>query len=155
MPETLPNVRKSIRVPISASEAFDRFTRDMPEWWPLRSHSMSASEGKQPRGVTLQPHTGGRIREIRHDGDVAEWATITIWEPGRRLALDWYVGRRRAEATQIDVSFSDTGDGGSRVDLTHRGFERLGVAGEAAASNYDEGWDFVLGEAFLLACDTR
>lgn len=37
-------------------------------------------------------------------------------------------------------------DGGTRVELEHRGWERLAESGAEKRANYDTGWDFVLGE---------
>jgi hypothetical protein len=155
MPATLPIVRKSVAVPIAPDAAFSLFTEGLQTWWPVETHSLSASEGKLPLALELEPRLGGRIRETRHDGEPMEWATLTAWEPGRRLMLDWYVGRHPSQSTEIDVRFEAAPEGGTTVGLEHTGFERLGPAGEASAVNYDEGWDLVLGERFLRACDGR
>lgn len=154
MTETLPVLRKSVTVPVSPRQAFEIFTDRMAEWWPLESHSLSASEGKTALGVTLTPRAGGRVTETRHDGNPAEWGTITQWDDGKSLTLDWYVGRSPSQATRIAVTFLPA-DSGTEVQLEHTGFERLGVAGEAAAANYEEGWDLVLGECFRGACEAR
>jgi hypothetical protein len=42
------------------------------------------------------------------------------------------------------VRFVPDGDG-SRVELEHRGWERLGEAAAEAREGYDTGWDTVLG----------
>jgi hypothetical protein len=39
-----------------------------------------------------------------------------------------------------------TGEGeGTRVELEHRGWERMGERGEEARGHYDDGWATVLG----------
>lgn len=152
MTETLPAIHKTYALALPPDAAFALFTERLVEWWPLGSHSLSAAEGKVPINVALEPRKGGRITETRHDGNSAEWGRITHWDAGRKLGVDWYVGRDPAQATHFDLSFVATTDGGSRLDLVHAGFERLGPGGAAAAANYDDGWDIVLGEGFAGAC---
>lgn len=151
MTETLPALRKTYSVNQSAARAFEIFTRELAQWWPVGTHSLSGREGKQPQDVRVEPRLGGRISEIRHDGNVAPWGTITTWAPGRRLGVDWYVGRSPTEATHYEIAFRDTPQG-CDVELVHGGFEIHGTAGEAMLANYDEGWDMVLGECFRRAC---
>jgi uncharacterized protein YndB with AHSA1/START domain len=43
----------------------------------------------------------------------------------------------------VEVRFTPE-DGGTRVDLEHRGWERAGAAAEKAAPQYGGGWDLVL-----------
>ncbi|PRY25296.1 activator of Hsp90 ATPase-like protein [Aliiruegeria haliotis] len=151
MPETLPALRKTYVLPLPAEVAFRLFAEELGDWWPLESHSLSALEGKLPLSVRAEPRLGGRIVEIRHDAAEAEWGTFTAWDPVRRIAFDWYVGRERAQATQVEVTFSQRGDE-TVLGLVHSGFENLGPGAEASLANYDEGWDLVLGERFLKAC---
>ena len=104
--------------------------------------------------MTFEPRRGGSVFETRHDGETVDWAEVIDWEPGHRVSLAWHVGRARAHATRVDVNFQPLRDGGTEVVLLHSGFEVLGgVAGEAAAASYDEGWDLVLGERFREACE--
>ncbi len=152
MTDTIPAIRKTFSVPLPPEAAFDRFTAGIGGWWPLGTHSLSASEGKVAQEVRVEPHVGGRVVETRHDGDHADWATITHWEPGRRLGHDWHVGRDRSQATHVALRFTGKA-AATEVELVHDRFERLGAAGEAAAASYDEGWDLVLGERFRQACE--
>ncbi|SNS55608.1 SRPBCC domain-containing protein [Tropicimonas sediminicola] len=153
MPDTVLIVRKTYSLPVTPDTAFRLFTAEIGGWWPVGSHSLSASEGRLPLEIWMEQRQGGRIRERRHDGSVVDWATLTTWLPHERLELDWYVGRARTDATSIMLDFASDGPDATRLLLTHGGFERLGTAGEAAAANYDEGWDLVLGERFLQACE--
>lgn len=153
MTEPLPALKKTIRLPLPAERAFDLFIRDLPRWWPVESHSLSAREGHRPLEIRIEPCAGGRITELRHDGEVADWAELTAWETGRRLELAWHVGRARSHATRIDLRFDSAGPNRCEVTLIHSGFDVLGPAGEAARFNYDEGWDMVLGEHFRQACE--
>ncbi len=139
----LDAVEKTLVVPIGPDEAFDLFTNGMSGWWPLESHSIS---GAAEADVTVEPHKGGRIYETLPGGGRADWATITEWVPGARLAFDWYVGRDPAEATQVSVTFLPEGTG-TRVELVHDGFDRL-AGGAQMRGGYDSGWDMVLGARY-------
>jgi len=145
-------IRKSIHVPLAPAAAFRLFTGGIERWWPVETHSLSASRANgRPRTVRMEPRPGGRIIETLPDGTEAPWATITAWEPGARLSLDWYVGRPAMEATKVEVTFA-TEDGGTRVRLEHSGFERLGEEAAPLRNDYNGGWDFVLGERFGGFC---
>ncbi|QBX99360.1 hypothetical protein E2K80_00295 [Rhodophyticola sp. CCM32] len=147
-------IQKTVHVPLSPDQAFDLFTEDMASWWPLDSHSLSAGDGTTARDVTVEPGKGGKIIETRPDGQTAPWATVTEWAPGARLALDWYVGRDPSEATQITVTFTAEGSG-TRVDLTHGGFEVLASAASGIMAGYQTGWDHVFGACYRNACQSR
>jgi len=139
-------IEKSLNVPMRPKEAFKLFTEHLAEWWPTESHSLSAYSGDLPQDVTVEPRIGGHIVETKADGDTDRWGTITRWEPGAALGVSWYVGRPEDQATDLLVVFTPT-DTGTRVDLTHGGFERLADA-TAMHGNYTNGWDLVLTERF-------
>lgn len=144
-------VKKTITVPLRPEQAFSLFTDDLAKWWPVDSHSVSAAKGDLPRDVKVDRHAGGHITETKADGEPARWGTITNWEPGKSLGISWYVGRDEAEATDIMVVFTPV-DTGTRVDLTHDGFDRLGDAATAMRDQYDPGWTMVLGGCFAGYC---
>ena len=147
-------IEKTVTVPLPPHEAFDLFTKDIAKWWPLDSHSLSASDGQTAANVTIDPREGGQIIETQPDGETAPWATVTEWTPGARLSLDWYVGRDPSEATQITVTFTPEGPG-TRVDLTHGGFAVLASAATETMAGYQTGWDHVLGSCYRGACTKR
>jgi hypothetical protein len=60
------------------------------------------------------------------------------------VAFTWHPGHAEAEAMDVDVRFTRDGDG-TRVELEHRGFERLGKMAKKAYRGYPMGWDYVLG----------
>ena len=143
MPNDLSPIRKAVTVPLTRAEAFRLFTERLEDWWPVESHSLSAADGKRPEAVTVEPGEGGRILETTHDGREAAWGTITDWVPGDRFAFDWHVGRDPADATQVTVRFLPS-DQGTRVELDHGGWERLGETAMARRESYVTGWDLVL-----------
>lgn len=139
-----PPIRKRVTVPLDPARAFHLFTDGIDRWWPKESHSLSARDGEGAKArVRVEPRAGGRVIETRADGSEAPWATVTAWEPGRRFALSWYVGRDAAEATVVDVRFRGI-EGGTVVELEHAGFDVLGKDAGPVSASYTEGWDLVL-----------
>ena len=134
-------VRKSITVPSKPAAAFRRFTDGIAEWWPLESHSVSASAEAR---VAMEGRLGGLIRETALDGTEHLWGTVTEWDPPRRVAFTWHPGRPADTRQEVTVTFRPAGEG-TRVDLVHTGWEHLGEDGAKMRAGYDTGWDFVLG----------
>ena len=145
-------IRKSLHVPLRPKEAFTLFTKNLADWWPVDSHSLSAGDGEVPKDVSVDPQVGGYITETKADGETGRWGTITTWAPGQTLGISWYVGRGEDEATEITVVFTPT-DTGTRVDLTHDGFDHLGAAATTMSGQYDVGWDHVLIHCFGTYCE--
>ena len=145
-------IRKSVTVPLPRDDAFDLFARRIDLWWPKDSHSLAAHEepGKEIT-VHLEPREGGQVVETDPDGTRRPWADVIRFVPGKRLGLKWYVGRPAEEATYVEVSFTQT-DAGTRVDLTHGGFEAFGAEETAMCARYATGWDHVLGHCFAKQC---
>lgn len=140
-------IRKSVTVTAPLDEAFEVFTKRLAKWWPLETHSI----GKERiETVVVDGHAGGQIYERLEDGTEARWATVTAWEPPRRLVLAWQVNPDRPVPTEVEVRFSEEG-AGTRVDLEHRGWEQYEDAQEAS-SYYETGWDLVL-DRYVQATD--
>ncbi len=73
-----------------------------------------------------------------------EWGEITAWEPPRRLGYLWHIRTDRADATEVEITFTDRGDATTRVDIEHRGRERLGARGPSWRDANLRGWNGVL-----------
>ncbi|MBA2616000.1 MAG: DUF4190 domain-containing protein [Actinobacteria bacterium] len=67
------------------------------------------------------------------------------WEPPRRFVLSWQPNPEAPSATEIEVTFTPEGPKRTLVELEHRGWEQLGERSELARTEYDSGWDNVLG----------
>lgn len=120
--------------------AFDVWTRRFGMWWP-RSHSVT---GESALEVVLEPRPGGRIFERTAAGVEHDWGEVTIWEPPHRFGYLWHLRRDRADATDVEIRFIAGLDGTTRVDIVHRGWERLGTEGQAWRDRNRGGWETLL-----------
>ena len=134
-------VRKTVTVECTVEEAFRIFTADALSWWPTGSHSI---HGDEVQDLVFEAREGGEVYEVSANGTRGHWATVLEWDPPARLVLAWNVLLAETEPTEVEVRFSPEGDS-TRVDLEHRGWERLAEGGPEKRSNYDTGWDLVLG----------
>jgi Activator of Hsp90 ATPase homolog 1-like protein len=143
-------VVKTITVKCTPEEAFRYFTEAIGKWWPLATHSCVAfaSEFKDhPVSVMFERRIGGRIFERERSGKEHEWGTVASWNPPKQVTFTWYPGRDQSTAQQVEVAFSAV-EGGTRVVLTHSGFENV-EDGEAERKGYNEGWEGVFVSAFF------
>jgi uncharacterized protein YndB with AHSA1/START domain len=143
----LEPIRRSVSVPLKPAEAFDLFTDRMGSWWPVETHSRAESdfggEDVKVERVEFQARQGGQVLEHLSNGEVLPWADVLTWEPPSRLVLAWKPNSRPAPPTEVEVRFTPDGDG-TRVELEHRGWERLGELAAQAREGYAVGWIPVL-----------
>ena len=78
------------------------------------------------------------------------WGTVTQWEPPHRVAFTWHPGTPEAEATLVEVTFTQGGPGSTVVRLVHSGWERR-PDGASAREGYDSGWEPVIGRFVEVA----
>ncbi len=133
-------VVKSVWVPASPAAAFVRFTDELNTWWPRSDHSVSKTRCVD---VRFDGEVGGRLYEVDDAGNEFEWGRIQAWEPGARFMVSWHPGRPAGEAQQVEVTFTVENDG-TRVELTHRGWEAIGATAQDARNSYNNGWPGVL-----------
>jgi uncharacterized protein YndB with AHSA1/START domain len=138
----IPPVVKEVMVPVSAADAFQRFTDEIHLWWPMRTHSIGRDDC---RHVVLESGVGGKLYEVSGMGDKGPevWGTVTRWDPPHSLSLSWHPGRTSSTAQEVEVEFEEV-NGGTRVRLVHRGWEALGERAVAARADYEGGWLTVL-----------
>jgi uncharacterized protein YndB with AHSA1/START domain len=132
-------VRKTVTVKAPLEHAFNVFTEGIATWWPLDKHSLKQEDADD---VVFEARLGGRVYESWQGGE-ENWGEVLVWEPPRRIVFSWHPGYAPKEATEIEVRFSEEGDG-TKVELEHRGWERLGDRGKEARTGYDSGWTGVL-----------
>ena len=133
-------LRFAFEVACPLEDAFDLWTRRTSSWWPV-SHTVTAEPGLQ---VVFEGRPGGRIFERTPAGREVEWGEITVWEPPHRLSYLWYIRTDRADATEVEIRFTGSGHAPTRVEIEHRGWERLGSRGPGRRHANRAGWDGVL-----------
>jgi uncharacterized protein YndB with AHSA1/START domain len=142
MSTTIAAIRKTIRVEADPDHAFRVFTDGIGRWWPLDRYSIHEHEAET---VVLEPRVGGRLYERSTSGAEADWGEILAYEPPRLVRYTWHPGYEPgAPMTEVEVRFEPEGDG-TRVEIEHRGWERLGDLAAQKQRGYAEGWDDVLG----------
>jgi uncharacterized protein YndB with AHSA1/START domain len=139
-PSPIPPLRKSITVPWTPEESFRRFTADIACWWPLETHSVG---GRRAEKVTFEGRVGGRIYETIRGGEESTWGTVTAWEPPHRVAFTWHPAQSPRRAQSVEICFRPAGTG-TRLELTHSGWEALGEGARSARRAYPLGWTYVL-----------
>lgn len=143
-------IHRSITVGPSQADAFRLFTLEMGSWWPLDTHGRADEfEGVKSERLVFEEREGGRVYEVLTNGVEADWGVVTAWEPPTRVVIDWNPSPDDRPYTEVEVTFTPTTDGSTRVDLLHRYWERLGEeAGAAYRANYEPGWAYVFDERF-------
>ena len=132
-------IRIEFDLACSPDHAFETWTARIATWWPT-SHTVTAEEGVD---VILEPRAGGRIFERTRHGAEHDWGEVTVWEPPHRLGYLWHLRRDRSDATDVEIRFLPM-PGGTRVEIEHRGWERLGAGGQEWRDRNLGGWGGLL-----------
>jgi hypothetical protein len=133
-------IRLSFEVDCPPDRAFDVWTARISGWWPA-DHTVSAEIGL---AVVIEGRPGGRIFERTAAGVEHDWGEVTVWEPPTRFGYLWHLRRDRADATEVEVRFVARGLATTRVEIEHRGWERLGAAGQEWRDRNHGGWSTLL-----------
>jgi len=120
--------------------AFTVWTARIGSWWPA-DHTVTGEDGLT---VVLEGRPGGRIFERTRGGVEHDWGEVTVWEPPARLGYLWHLRRDRAAATDVEIRFIGLGDSRTRVEIEHRGWERLGDEAETWRDRNVGGWTTLL-----------
>jgi uncharacterized protein YndB with AHSA1/START domain len=147
-PPTGEPIRHAVTVPVPVGQAFAAFV-DLARWWP-REYTWAADTLED---IGIDPHReGGLCYERGPHGFTCHWGRVLAWDPPTRLTFTWQITPDRvpqpdpSKASEVDVRFHPTGDGGTRVELEHRAFPRHGDAAisyhQAMAS--PKGWPLIL-----------
>jgi uncharacterized protein YndB with AHSA1/START domain len=141
-------IRKSVVVRRKPEEAFEIFTARLASWWPYTQFSIHQGETAT---CAIEPRVGGEVYEVSKGGERATWGRILEWEPPRRFAMSWHPGVSPDAAQVVELRFTAVAEG-TRVDLEHRDWTRLGADAAEARKNYDGGWATVFEQCYLEAC---
>jgi uncharacterized protein YndB with AHSA1/START domain len=148
VPGSTDVIRKTVIVRCNVESAFRTWTERINSWWP-KGHSRS---GNPETTVLMERGVGGRIFERTPDGVEHDWGRVTAWNPPHHFAYHWYLGSGPQQPTLVDVHFITQENSSTRVDITHRGPELIGVLWSRNNSIYDTAWENVL-PAYVAACD--
>jgi uncharacterized protein YndB with AHSA1/START domain len=132
-------LQMSFDVACSAEHAFGVWTSRIGTWWPP-DHTATG----QAELVVLQSGIGGRIYERTSDGVEHDWGEVTVWEPPTRLVYLWHLRSDRADATEVEIRFVALGAAATRIEIEHRGWERLGNAAGEWRDRNRAGWRTLL-----------
>jgi uncharacterized protein YndB with AHSA1/START domain len=134
-------VHKTLHVRCSRERAFEVFTREIGSWWPVGRYSIGEGTVEE---VIFEEHADGRVYERNTDGAEKDWGRVLAWDPPSSFTMAWSPGSDPEKPTRLEVRFEADGDG-TRVDLTHSGWEILAEGAQESRDNYNGGWDTVLG----------
>lgn len=139
-------VTRSIRVKSTPEKAFKFFTENLGKWWPT-----NFSIGSSPmQDAIMEAGAGGRWYEVGHDGSTCQWGEVLAWNPPNRLVLAWRITAGWQFdpdlLTEVDVSFTDMGNGETEVTLAHRKLENYGDAAAEIVGIFESpgGWNAAL-----------
>jgi hypothetical protein len=135
-----PPVRQSVTVDSTLQHTFDVFVRELAAWWPLDPFSFGGRD--RIRTVTVDRKTGGRVAEHWHDGSELVWGTVLDWREPTGFTMTWNV---TGVPTEVELRFIALGAEQTRVEVEHRGWEKLNDDQLAAACALPGGY---LGGAF-------
>lgn len=135
-------VRQSTLVRSDVAHTFSVFVDTIATWWPLKRFSLGH---ERVVDVSFTPDVGGRIYEVWDDGHTETWGHVLAWDPPNRVVMTWEV---LPTVTEVELVFRSLGPALTRVEVEHRGWERLSpedLAGvRALADSYDTGWATIL-----------
>ena len=151
----IESIRKTLTVEASAQHAFDVFTGNFGNWWPLLTHHIAKVPAET---AIIEPHTGGRWYERGEDGSECEWGKVLVWDPPGRLVMAWQVGgdwQYHADLiTEVEVRFVPEGTDKTRVEFEHRKLEAFGEMAGAIRTALVSGWPGIL-ERFVTAAGSN
>lgn len=106
-----------LEVSVSRARAWDAYVHGLSEWW-LPGWTASGSGLDR---ITVDPHEGGRIVEHSRDGRETDWGEVRDAVPGERFSHTLSLAHD-GDASFVAVTFVDLPQGGTRVRLTHAGW---------------------------------
>jgi hypothetical protein len=133
-------LQMSFNVGCSVEHAFRLWTSQIDMWWPS-DHTVS---GQADLEIVLESGVGGRIYERTSEGIEHDWGEVTVWNPPGQLVYLWHLRQDRADATEVEVRFLTQSATATRIEIEHRGWERLGTAGEERRAQNRGGWESLL-----------
>jgi uncharacterized protein YndB with AHSA1/START domain len=136
-------IEKTLLLACPPERAFALLTEEAGQWWPPdRRHTRDPESS-----IVIEPL--GRFYERAGDGTEVELGVVRVFEPPRRLVLDWYPGTGPAEPTHVEILLVPEG-ACTRVHLTHRAGPLSAESYAKKAAAYERSWTLVFA-AWLAA----
>jgi hypothetical protein len=137
-----PPIRQSTVVRSDVKHTFDVFTTEIGAWWPTRPFSIGQEKVVAAR---VEPRVGGRVYETWADGNEVGWGHVIAWDPPNLFGMTWEI---LAAVTEVELRFTPLGPAVTRVELEHRGWEKLTEdelrAATSVPGGYGAGWARIL-----------
>ena len=143
--ESIMVVRRSIHIKAPPERVWREFEsiERMRTWWGVLIGDPVAGKANGQRLVAYEPRAGGRVEmEVEFDGEPARYGgPIVVFDAPRELTFenDWIPNRGWLKPTYITIRLTSA-LGGTMVELTHHGFERIGPAAADDHAGYEGGW---------------
>ncbi len=109
--------------------------------------------GSRTCGWCWRAASAGESSNEPPSGTEHDWGEVTAWEPPHRFVYLWHLRRDRADATEVEIRFVPDGEA-TRVEIEHRGWERLGAEGREWRDRNMGGWSTLLPH-FIRAAEER
>jgi hypothetical protein len=69
---------------------------------------------------------------------------VLVFDPPRRLSYLWHIRRDRADANGVEINFRAIDERTTRIEIEHRGWERLGAEAESWRERNRSAWATLL-----------
>jgi uncharacterized protein YndB with AHSA1/START domain len=143
----------SVTVEAPRERAFELFTEEMRTWWP---REFSWSQDKL-EAIGIEPHADGFAYERGPRGFTIHWGRVKAWDPPARFVFTWQIAADRTpqpdpeRSSEVEVRFHEE-NGGTRVAVEHRDWERLGDGAREYRDGFEQAgaWPYAL-ERFAAA----
>jgi uncharacterized protein YndB with AHSA1/START domain len=130
-------IRKSAHLECTPAKAFALVTERASEWWPG-----AVRHTGDPRSQ-IRMLASGRFWERADSGLEVELGRVLVWEPARRLVLDFYPGTDDEHPTEVVITFTAESDG-TRIDIEHSPKPESADLWAMGATRFERAWILVL-----------
>ena len=137
------SVSTSVDVQAPLAHAFHVFTAEIGTWWDEDKHLLQSPIAE----MVFEPFVGGNIIDRGVDGSECRWARVLDYEPPHRVVFSWDINTRwqvetdPAKTSEVEITFTETEPGRTRVVLTHRHLERHGEGWQGMHAAVSSGWN--------------
>ncbi|WP_170110404.1 SRPBCC family protein [Flavilitoribacter nigricans] len=150
-------ITKTLKLDISPETAFQKFVHDLNAWWPAE---YTWSQESLER-IYIDARKEGLCTEMGPHGFRCDWGRVKAIDPGKSIRFSWQISAKREpvpdpdKASEVQVVFAPTENGGTLLQFQHDGFEKHGPDGAQYRDMMDSepGWTYIL-ECFRSYCSS-